>query len=107
MIQINELSLGFGKQQVFSDISLNINSGERIGLVGRNGSGKTTLFKLLTGEITPDEGKIIIPKNYSIGYLKQHLDFKESTIVQEACLGLPEECLRCKTVLLWLKRLSC
>ena len=64
MIQVNEISLGFGDQQVLSDVSFNINSGERIGLVGRNGSGKTTLFKLLTGEMHPDSGRIIIPKNY-------------------------------------------
>ena len=88
MLQINNLSLSFGTQQLLKNISMNIHSGERLGLVGRNGSGKTSLFKLITGELTPDEGSIALPKNYTIGYLKQHLKFKEPTVLQEACLGL-------------------
>jgi ATP-binding cassette, subfamily F, member 3 len=88
MLQINNLSLSFDGQLLLKDISFNIHSGERIGLVGRNGSGKTTIFKLITGEIHPDEGRIILPKNYSVGYLKQHLQFNEATVLEEACLGL-------------------
>jgi ATP-binding cassette subfamily F protein 3 len=91
MLQVNDLSLEFGDQKILDDISFNIHSGERIGLVGRNGSGKTSLFKLLTGELQPDEGHIYCPKNYTLGYLKQHLRFTEPTVLQEACLGLREE----------------
>ena len=91
MLQINDLSLTFGGQELLDEISFNIHSGERIGLVGRNGSGKTTLFRLITGEVKPDEGRISLPKNYTIGYLKQHLKFSEPTVLLEACLGLPEE----------------
>ncbi len=88
MLQINNLSLSFGAQTLLDDISFTVNSGERIGLVGRNGSGKTTLFKLITGEMEPDCGRIALPKNYTVGYLKQHLQFTEPTVLQEACLGL-------------------
>ncbi|MBI5399404.1 ATP-binding cassette domain-containing protein [Candidatus Saganbacteria bacterium] len=88
MLQINNVSLSFGAQTLLDDISFTVHSGERIGLVGRNGSGKTTLFKLITGEIEPDCGRITLPKNYTIGYLKQHLQFTESTVLAEACLGL-------------------
>jgi ATP-binding cassette subfamily F protein 3 len=91
MLQINELTLSFSGQELLSDVSFNINSNERIGLVGRNGSGKTSLFKLMTGELHPDSGRIMIPKNYTIGYLKQHLSFTEPTLIQEACLGLKDE----------------
>ncbi len=91
MLQVNDLSLAFGDQQILDDISFNIHSGERIGLVGRNGSGKTTLFKLITGELEPDEGRIAMPKNYTIGYLKQHLTFTKHTVLEEACLGLIED----------------
>jgi len=91
MLQVNNLSLAFGAQAVFNNISFNIHSGERIGLVGRNGSGKTTLFRLITGEAHPDEGSISLPKNYSVGYLKQYLQFTEPTILEEACLGLKED----------------
>jgi len=91
MLQVNNLSLSFGEEQILDDISFNIHSGERIGLVGRNGSGKTTIFKLITGELRPDEGRIAIPKNYTIGYLKQHLTFTKPTVLEEACLGLKED----------------
>ena len=91
MLQVNNLSLSFGDQQVLDDISFNVHSGERIGLVGRNGSGKTTIFKLITGEILPDEGRIAIPKNYTVGYLKQHLTFTKPTVLEEACLGLKDD----------------
>ena len=91
MLQINNLSLSFGPQELLSNVSMNIHSGERLGLVGRNGSGKTSLFKLITGELTPDGGHIALPKNYTIGYLKQHLNFEEPTVLQEACLGLKED----------------
>jgi len=92
MLQVNNISLSFTDQQILDDVSFNIHSGERIGLVGRNGSGKTTIFKLIAGELTPDEGRIAIPKNYTIGYLKQHLTFTQVTVLEEACTGLkPEE----------------
>jgi ATP-binding cassette, subfamily F, member 3 len=91
MLQVNNLSLSFTDQQILDDISFNIHSGERIGLVGRNGSGKTTIFKLITGELLPDEGRIVIPKNYTVGYLKQHLSFTEPTVLEEACLGLKSD----------------
>ena len=88
MLQINNVSLSFGAQTLLDDISFTVHSGERIGLVGRNGSGKTTLFKLILGEMEPDTGRIALPKNYTVGYLKQHLQFTESTVLAEACLGL-------------------
>ncbi|MBU1867474.1 MAG: ATP-binding cassette domain-containing protein, partial [Candidatus Margulisbacteria bacterium] len=88
MLQVNNLSLSFTGHDLFDKISFTVHSGERIGLVGRNGSGKTTLFKLITGEIAPEEGTISLPKNYTVGYLKQHLSFNEPTVLREACLGL-------------------
>lgn len=91
MLQVNNISLSFGAQEVLEDVSFNIHSGERIGLVGRNGSGKTSLFKILTGEIHPENGTVMIPKNYTIGYLKQHLKFAEPTLLAEACMGLKED----------------
>ncbi|NQU16450.1 MAG: ABC-F family ATP-binding cassette domain-containing protein [Candidatus Saganbacteria bacterium] len=91
MLQINNLSLSFGAQTLLDDVGFTVHGGERIGLVGRNGSGKTTLFKLITGEIEPDCGRIALPKNYTVGYLKQHLRFTESTVLDEACLGLKND----------------
>ena len=89
MLQVNDLSLSFVGHDLFDKISFTVHSGERIGLVGRNGSGKTTLFKLITGELLPEDGTISLPKNYTVGYLKQHLRFSQPSVLQEACLGLP------------------
>ncbi|MBN2754365.1 MAG: ATP-binding cassette domain-containing protein [Candidatus Goldbacteria bacterium] len=91
MLQVNNLTLEFGEQMILDDVTFNIHSGERIGLVGRNGSGKTSLFKLISGELKPDSGTLSLPKNYTIGYLKQHLDFTQPTVLLEACLGLSED----------------
>jgi len=91
MLQINNLTLTFGEQKILDDITFNIGSGERIGLVGRNGSGKTTLLKLIVGEMMPDSGNIAIPQHYTFGYMQQHLNFTAPTILQEACLGLKED----------------
>jgi len=91
MIQLTNISKSFTTQELFTNLNLKLNSGNRLGLVGRNGSGKSTLFKIITGEDHADEGEVIIPKNYRIGTLKQHLSFSEKTLKEEAALALDEE----------------
>ena len=88
MIQINNLSKAYGTQVIFDNVGFTVNAGERIGLVGRNGCGKTTLLKMITGEERPNAGVISIPNNYMIGYLSQHLQFSEDSVLEEGCLGL-------------------
>jgi len=89
VITVNKLNLAYGEQVLFKEASFNVNSRERIGLVGRNGSGKTTLFNLLCNKQTAPNGVISVPKNYRIGYVQQHLAFTCSTVIEEGCLGLP------------------
>lgn len=91
MIQLINISKSFGKQELFSNLNFKLNSGNKVGLVGRNGSGKSTLFKLILREDTPDSGEVVIPKGYKIGALKQHLVFSESTLREEAALALEED----------------
>lgn len=91
MIQLANICKNFGKQELFNNLNFKLNSGNRVGLVGRNGSGKSTLFKIILDEESPDSGDIIIPKNYKIGTLKQHLEFGESTLREEAALALTDE----------------
>src|SRR4030042_584666 len=90
MIKIINLTKSFGKQILFDNITVSINRGERVGLVGRNGHGKTTLFRIIIGEELPDSGEVAIPRNYRIGYVTQQLIFTEETVLGEACRGLPE-----------------
>ena len=90
MISIENLSKGFGGHELFDQISLKINSRERVGLVGRNGHGKTTLMRMILGEEHQDSGQILIPNNYRMGYVRQHIDFTEDTVLKEGALGLNE-----------------
>ncbi|NCD11343.1 MAG: ABC transporter ATP-binding protein [Epsilonproteobacteria bacterium] len=88
MIQVTNLSKHFGEQTLFENISFTLNRGNKIGLVGRNGSGKSTLFKILLGEEEADSGEIFIPKNYTIGTLRQHLHFTHKTVREECASAL-------------------
>lgn len=91
MIQVDNLSKGFGDQVLFDSISFKLNPKERIGLVGRNGHGKTTLFRLISGEEHPNSGSITIAKNYRIGYVRQKIEFTEDTVLKEGMTALPEQ----------------
>lgn len=91
MIQIANLFKSYGSQELFREVTFSINAKERIGLVGRNGHGKTTLFRLLLRAEEPDAGTISFPKNYRVGYLDQHVHFTRASVLEEACLGLPED----------------
>jgi len=90
MIQGENITKSFGDQVLFEDMSFKLNPKERLGLVGRNGHGKTTLFRLIMGTEHPDSGSIIVPKNYRIGVVRQQLDFKKDTILEEGITALPE-----------------
>lgn len=91
MIQISNLTKSYGKQELYSDVTLSIGSREKVGFVGRNGSGKSTLFRLILGEEPPDSGIISIPKGYKIGTLEQHLKFTQKTVMDEVATALSEE----------------
>jgi ATP-binding cassette, subfamily F, member 3 len=83
MIQLNNLTKSYGTRILFENLNLKLSSGQKIGFVGRNGSGKSTLFKIILGEEPYDSGEIIIPKNYRIGTLRQHLHFTHKSVREE------------------------
>ncbi len=88
MITITNLSKNYGKKILFENISLNINHGEKIGLIGPNGSGKSTLFSLILGTIEPSAGEARVNKNIHIGYLPQEAHFISShTVLSELTEG--------------------
>ncbi len=73
---------------LFVDASFQLNPGEKVGLVGPNGSGKTTLFRILTGEETPDDGDVSIPRRTSIGYFRQDVEeMSGRSVLDEAIAG--------------------
>ena len=73
MIWINQVSLSFGGPLVLDRVSLQIEAGERIGLIGRNGSGKSSLMKLLHGNIQPDDGETVRDKNLCVSMMPQDI----------------------------------
>ena len=88
MISIENLHKSFGGRVLFDGVSFKINSKERVGLVGRNGHGKSTLFRIIVGEEGYDEGAISMPRGYRIGYVQQHIQFTENTVLAEGMKGL-------------------
>lgn len=86
MIAFNQLSMAFGQKLLFLDVNLNLNDGNKYALVGANGCGKSTFFKLITGEEEVTSGEIIIPKDASIGWLKQDQFRYENTPIKDIVL---------------------
>jgi ATP-binding cassette subfamily F protein 3 len=72
MLQLINVSLSFGGQQLFRDLNWHLRKGDRVGLVGPNGAGKTTLFRLITAQLEPDKGAIQRGRGVTIGYLPQY-----------------------------------
>jgi len=88
MITTSNLSKNYGKKVLFENISLAINKGEKIGLLGPNGTGKSTLFSIILGESEPSSGTLSVLKNTRIGYLPQEASFhSEQTVLGELIEG--------------------
>ena len=86
MISIDNITVEFGGNTLFENVSFLIKEKEKIALIGRNGAGKTTLLKLIAGEMSPTRGSISRPKNLTIGYLPQHIKVNDSNTVREETL---------------------
>ena len=99
MLTVSELTKSFGGRILFEDVSLQVNRGDRIGLVGPNGAGKSTLFSLLLGEASPDEGKISVEKNASIGFLPQETATAGEETVLELALAISPELIEAKRII--------
>ncbi len=85
MLNIHKLSLGFGGEYLFEEISFRLNAGDRVGLIGKNGAGKSTLLKLLSKDMAPDTGVIASEKDLQLGFLRQDIDFVQGrTVLEEA-----------------------
>jgi len=78
------LSKHYGEKQLFSNINISINKGQKVALIAKNGAGKTTLLKILAGQDTPDAGRVEIHPNISIGFLEQENNFPPNATVLEA-----------------------
>ena len=91
ILTVNDVTVSFGEETILEGITLEMQKGEHIGLVGVNGSGKTTLFKTLTGEYTPDTGSVIFAKDCTPGYMEQHVcrDFEKTAFEEVMTVFAP------------------
>src|SRR5213080_4700010 len=99
MLTVSQLSNSFAGRALFDDVSLQVNRGDRIGLVGPNGAGKSTLFSLLLGDVPPDKGTIAIEKNATIGFLPQETAAAGDETVLELALAVSPELVHAQEVI--------
>ena len=91
MLNAHQITVSFGGETLFDEISFRLGKGDRVGLIGKNGAGKSTLLRLLAKENSPTSGTFALEKNCKIGYLPQDLDFEIGrTVVEEAYLAFEE-----------------
>ena len=88
IVALNGVSRFFGAVEIFSGVSLGIERGDRLALVGANGVGKTTLLRLLAGLDRPDKGTVSFSRGLRIGYLPQEARFRSDRTLREAMLGV-------------------
>ncbi|MCD4706122.1 MAG: ATP-binding cassette domain-containing protein [Candidatus Sabulitectum sp.] len=88
LLSVNGLGLEFGSDEIFSNMTFNINPGERVALVGVNGAGKTSLLRILSGELEPSSGKVSKSGNLRVGYLPQQIsEFPGGVLLEAVCAG--------------------
>jgi ATP-binding cassette, subfamily F, member 3 len=99
MLTVSQLSKSFNGRLLFDEVSLQVNRGNRIGLVGPNGAGKTTLFSLILGETSPDSGQIAFEKSATIGFLPQETAAAGDETVLELALAITPELVRAQKII--------
>lgn len=83
VVSVQNLTLSFGEQTLFANVSFDIFEKDKVGFVGANGVGKTSLFKIIKGEYLPDSGNCFIGKNVKVGYMEQHTCSDNKTVYDE------------------------
>ena len=90
MITVNDVSLNFSGQTLFKHVDLKFTPGNCYGIIGANGAGKTTFLRILSGELEPSSGEVIIPDNERMSVLKQdHFQYDAYTVLDTVILGNP------------------
>ena len=88
MIQVNNVTLRFGKRTLFEDVNIKFTAGNCYGLIGANGAGKSTFLKLLAGDIETSHGEIVISKGERLAVLKQnHYEYDEFSVIDTVIMG--------------------
>ncbi|MFS0787869.1 ABC-F family ATP-binding cassette domain-containing protein [Shouchella sp. 1P09AA] len=94
VLQCVNVSKSFGAEPILENVKLEVQSKERVALVGRNGAGKSTLLKMIVGDMGIDSGDIVIPKNVELGYLSQHTDLKSTKTIWDEMVTVFEPLIK-------------
>jgi ATPase subunit of ABC transporter with duplicated ATPase domains len=84
ILNVENLSFGFGDKTLLKNVSFRLLKGEHAGLVGMNGAGKTTFLNILTGKLIPDKGTVFRPSSINMGYLDQHFELQDGESIRES-----------------------
>ena len=104
MISTSNVSLRFGKKALFEDVNIKFTPGNCYGLIGANGAGKSTFLKILTGELEPTSGEVIITPGERLSFLKQdHFQYDEYTVLDTVSPELFRLCHKNN----WIFKYSC
>jgi ATP-binding cassette ChvD family protein len=92
VIEVEGIAKSFGDNLLYENLSFRVPPGAIVGIVGPNGAGKTTLFKMITGQLEPDAGKIVVGETVKLSYVDQHRDHlgDDKTVFQEISGGADE-----------------
>jgi len=85
VLEMKDINKSFGLEEILTSFNINLQEGERIGLIGANGSGKTTVFNIIAGREEPDSGEIFLQRDCSVGLLDQSHNFSASQSILEEC----------------------
>jgi ATP-binding cassette subfamily F protein 3 len=99
MLTLSQIEKSFGSRTLFEGVSLSINIGERMALVGANGAGKSTLFSIILGETQPDEGSVVLDRHTTLGYLPQETAATGDETVLELATAITPEHAKLKAIL--------
>jgi ATP-binding cassette subfamily F protein 3 len=88
LISLSHIRKSFGSRTVFQDVSFQLNTGEKVGLVGRNGTGKTTLMRMITGDLEPDDGHLARVPQVRMGFMEQMTRVEPERTVFESAVSV-------------------
>lgn len=87
ILNVKNVSHGFGDRAIFEDISFRLLKGEHVGLIGANGEGKSTFMSIITDKLVPDEGKVEWSNNVRVGYMEQHATLEKGLTIRDSLRG--------------------
>jgi ATP-binding cassette, subfamily F, member 3 len=99
MLTVSQVNKSFGGRKLFQEVALQVNRGDRIGLVGPNGAGKSTLFSLIRGEESPDAGQITLERSATVGFLPQETAAAGDETVLELAMTTTPDLVRAQEII--------